>query len=63
MAEKDTSSLLILYSVGAVARGRVISCRIPYARGSLGAGSIPSVATSIFFLSSSFYPLAFYGLF
>ena len=62
MAEKDTSSLLIFegngYGDRVALRGRTV-----FAGGSWDARSNPREATSVFFfLSSFFYPLAFYFL-
>ena len=64
MAEKDTSTLLIFKNQ--LGSGCMAQWLVPhfFAGGSWNAGSNPAVASSsFFFLSSSFYLLAFYCLF
>ena len=55
MAQKDTSRILILKKSVQLSRGRLVRSRILFAGASWGAGSNPSVANSIFFLSSFFF--------
>ena len=65
MAEKDTSIMLIFGCfIAKRSHGPVVKGRTFLAGGSWNAGSNPGVASSsFFFLSSSFYLLAFYCLF